>query len=462
MSMFSSVKSNLKTAFSKLRNNPQLAFTVLVAIVTVGAFVFMANRFIRIANDAQERLIHIRVGSIQDAFVSFAGDYISDSNSLNRRINSIIAANETIESFRVVTKREAIVNDAPVTVYYILASNVPSEIDTMIPNVDFLYMLASSDPGHSITIETTKSGTRGFNTARAITGPQGEILGVVLSSQTMSQADIAIERDIANSIYLLVVVLILIMILFLRHSKIIDYLDLYKKLKEVDQLKDDFISMASHELRTPLSVIRGYAEYIREDKNLSGDMKDYAMKIDVSAKSLDSLVADILDVSRIQQGRMSFTMEKVSPKQIVESVVSSLDIPAKEKGLTISFDGSRSDENQSIIVDKDRFRQVLVNLAGNAVKYTQKGFVKVSQYVENDKLCFVIEDSGIGISAEERAHLFEKFYRIKNKDTENIRGTGLGLWICAELIKEMKGTIEVESMKGVGSRFVLSFPLVHN
>ena len=237
----------------------------------------------------------------------------------------------------------------------------------------------------------------------------------------------------------------------MRLSKIVDYVELYKRLKEVDQMKDDFIAMASHELRTPLSVIRGYAEYIREAKELLPETKDFAQKIDTSAKDLDNLITEILDVSRIQQGRMSYTMEKINPTEMITDLISSFSIPAVEKGLSIFYDKSKTNDEQIVFADKNRLKQVFVNFIGNAIKYTKKGEIKIQQYAENNHLYIRISDTGIGMSAEEKERLFEKFYRIKTKETEDIRGTGLGLWITAQIVKEMKGNISVESIKGMGS-----------
>lgn len=427
-------------------------YAILVALLIVGSFVFMAERFVGIANDAQERLINIRVGSIQDSFSSFASDRITDSDYLNKKIAEIVSTNETIKNFRVMSKRGAD--------YVVIASNDPAQMGKTDPRSDFLYNLASSDSDHSLTIQLKNDTERLFQTARAIKDESGNILGVVMTVQTLSQADQLINADIRNSLILLVFVIIIIMLLFLRHSRIIDYMQLYKKLKEVDQLKDDFISMASHELRTPLTTIRGYAEFIREANELLPETREYAQKIDISTKDLDSLVADILDVSRIQQGRMSFKLEKINPAEMLEALVNSFVLPAKEKGLQITFDKAEVHDQQIINIDRDRLKQVLVNFIGNAVKYTQKGEVKARQYVENGRLYLRISDTGIGMSAEEREKLFEKFYRIRTKETEDIRGTGLGLWITAQIVKEMNGLITVESIKGVGSHFIVSFPLV--
>jgi len=461
--MFNFFFLNLEKGVKKVASNPQLIYTIIVAVLITGSFIFMAEKFIGIANDAEERLINVRIGSLQDAFVSFAGDQIDDSRYLNNKIQEIISTNETIKSFKVVAKKTIIDSDKGITSnpYVIIASNIREEINKVDDQASFLYTLASSDPNNSMTISLNDNGERLFKTARAITDEAENVLGVVMTTQTLSLADIAIQSSITNSRILLLVVIILILFLFLRHSRIIDYMDLYKKLKEVDQLKDDFISMASHELRTPLTIMRGYAEFASVAPELSLQTKDYISKIDLSAKELDSLVSDILDVSRIEQGRMMFKMEKINPSEIIEKVMTSFVLSAKEKGLSVSFDKTKIENNQYINIDTDRLKQILVNLIGNDIKYTNKGEIVIKQYAEKGRLYIRISDTGIGMTEEEKIRLFEKFYRIRTEETKNTRGTGLGLWITAKMIKEMNGNISVESIKGVGSHFIVSFSLVN-
>jgi signal transduction histidine kinase len=461
--MLSFLFESFKNGVKKISSNPQLIYTIIVAVLITGAFVFMAGRFIGIANDAQERLINVRIGSLQDAFVSFAGDKIEDSAYLNNKIQNIINTNETIKSFKVVIKKVTTEPTSGVisSNYVIIASNNKEEINKIDEGDSFLYQIASSNTTNSMTAPFTQNGERFFKTVRAITDVNTNVLGIVVTTQTLSLADMAIQNSISNSRILLLIVIILILLLFFRHSRIIDYMDLYKKLKEVDQLKDDFISMASHELRTPLTIIRGYAEFISEAPELSPQTKSFATKIDISTKDLDSLVSDILDVSRIEQGRMIFKMEKINPSEMIEKIVTSFDISAKEKGLKLFFDKSKIDASQIINVDPNSLRQVMVNLIGNAVKYTIKGEIIVRQYIEKGRLYIRVIDTGLGMTEEERARLFEKFYRIRTKETEEIRGTGLGLWISAQMIKEMKGSISVESIKGVGSHFIVSFPITN-
>jgi len=461
--MFNFLYLNLKKGIKKITDYPQLIYTIIVALLITGAFVFMASRFVQIATSAQERLSNVRIGSLQDAFVSFAADKMAEPEYLNQKISEIVFNNETIISFQIFIPQLKInpkTNQNEIS-YQIIASNIPADINQTDPSLEFLFNLAAGDAKHSLTNEIINRDQRLFKTIRAITDSQGKVLGAVVTIQTLSLADMAIQNSIKRTEILLIFVIALVMFLFLRHSKIIDYMDLYKKLQSVDQLKDDFISMASHELRTPLSIIRGYAEFAKAAPELSLETKDYISKIDVSTKELDSLVADILDVSRIEQGRMSFDYEVINPKEIIKQIVESLILPAQSKGLMISFDDSKLSIDQKIKIDAGRFKQILINIIGNAVKYTLQGEVKVQLYVEKKNVCIRVSDTGIGMSEEERKKLFEKFYRIRNKETENIRGTGLGLWITAQMIKQMDGEVSIESIKGVGSHFIISFPLVN-
>ena len=380
---------------------------------------------------------------------------------MNTKIDEIIKTNETIRNFRVVVRKSIVDESSTIpNAYVVIASNNQSEINKIDEQAGFLYTLSASDVDHSITTVIEVGDERLFNTTRAIKDVQGNVVAVVYTTQTLSLADTVIEKNINSSIVILMFIIILIMFLFLRHSRIVDYMGLYKKLKEVDQLKDDFVSMASHELKTPLTIIRGYVSMINETPDLNLETKDSLEKISIATKDLDSLVVDILDVSRIEQGRLSFKMDKLNPRELIKIVTESFNKTAQEKNVAISFDDSEVKDTQYIKVDTDRLKQVLVNIIGNALKYTIKGEIKIKQYEEKGRVYIRVSDTGIGMSAEEKERLFEKFYRIRTKETEDIRGTGLGLWITAKIIKEMNGKIDVESIKGVGSHFVVYFPRI--
>ena len=290
-------------------------------------------------------------------------------------------------------------------------------------------------------------------------GNKQAILSIKLSSKIIDDLTTATTN---NSIYILIAI-ILIVILFLSITvKLWDYVLLYKKIKEVDQMKDEFISIASHELRTPLGAIKGYVSLVidgtfGEIKNK--EIKQSLDKVMISTKRLNGLVNDLLDTSRIEQGRLEVAVKETNISPIINDVIDQLKISADEKNLILQYENA-NDKFPTIFADEERLKQVLVNLLGNSIKYTEKGKITVSTYVENNKLAIKIADTGIGMSAEEQKHLFEKFHRVQNNKTLHITGTGLGLWITKQIVELMNGKIYLESMQDVGTQVTIELNLV--
>jgi len=290
-------------------------------------------------------------------------------------------------------------------------------------------------------------------------GERRAILSLKISSKVVD--DLAIENRNSSMFWLIITVLAVITFLSIN-IRLWDYAILYKKIKEVDQMKDEFISMASHELRTPLSAIKGYVSLVLEGtfgKIANPEMERSLVRVMASTKRLEELVEDLLNVSRIEQGRLDVSLGDVKIEPIIEEINSQLKISADEKGLALLY--QRPEKELPLIeCDPERLKQVLVNLVGNAIKYTAKGSVTVSTDINKDgKLEIRVKDTGIGMSAEEQKRLFEKFYRIKNEETEKIVGTGLGLWITKQIVELMNGKIYIESMKGSGTQFTVVLSL---
>lgn len=441
----------LREGVRQFTEHPQLFLTLLVAVSILCSYLFLAERFISIATDAQDRLINVRVGAMQDAFAPLAGELLSSPDVLREHMKTIASQNQTIVEFSILEEV------APQTWYTIVSLNKEEEY---LPHEGYgiVLGLASNDPGNSYTTQEYEGSERYFRTARAIV-KDGEIQGVIVTRQSLSEADLQIAKSIRDASIMLGVVLLFLMGLFFKHARIIDYTVLYKKLKELDQLKDDFISMTSHELRTPLTAIRGYVELLEQkDEVRTVDGKQFLERINTSAEELDQLISDILDVTRLEQGRLSFTPTTIDPKSIMEEVVSSLMFKAKEKGLVLK---TLFEHQATIVADPVRLKQVMVNIIGNAVKYTKKGEIVARVYSNNNRLYLRVSDTGIGMSAEAQRRLFEKFYRADSSEVQREVGTGLGLWITKQLVEKMGGTISVESIEGVGSHIVVSFPLVN-
>ena len=445
----SSAQKSIRAGVRQFIDHPQLWFTIVVAFTIVVSFLFMANRFISIAENAQEQLIQTRVGSLQDAFATLAPEIYDTPEILREYIGRIVALNPTIVNFYIVEKKS--------TGWEVALAQDSKMEGTRILGQDFILSLAVTDPNHSFTIEEVRSAGRFFRTVRGVVDRDGALIGVVMTRQSMSEADRAIGESIRGGMIILVLILLLILLLFFRHARIIDYTVLYRKLKEIDQMKDDFVSMASHELRTPLSAIRGYIDILKDAKGKDNQV-EYMRRIDVSAQELAQLVDDILDVSKIEQGRIEMNLVQINPTEIITTAFSSLNIKAEQKKLEY-IHKSLVAEDVMLLIDATRFKQVLINLIGNAIKYTPEGSVTVINEVKDGQFVIRVSDTGLGMTEDERKHLFEKFWRASGQDVRSQTGTGLGLWITKQFVEAMHGVLSVESIKGVGSHFILKFPL---
>ena len=236
-------------------------------------------------------------------------------------------------------------------------------------------------------------------------------------------------------------------------------LDEMKKLKEAaDQAniaKSDFLARMSHEIRTPINSILGMNEMIlRESK--SWEIRGYAQDVMNAGKSLLSIVNDILDSSKIESGKMQIVNAKYDFSSILNDVVNMFTVKAEEKYLKFNVEINPELPN-SLYGDDVRIKQILVNLLGNAIKYTEKGSVSllVDGSVNRDwvTLRVQVKDTGIGIKEEDRKKLFDAFERVDLKKNRNVEGTGLGLNITRNLLKMMNSELQVDSVYGEGSNF---------
>jgi len=231
--------------------------------------------------------------------------------------------------------------------------------------------------------------------------------------------------------------------------------------RELDKMKTDFISVVSHELRTPLTSIKGYTDLLLSGTTgeLSELQSEFLGIIQSSTTRLSNLINDILDISRIESGTIQIKHEPIDYRAIVSDTLRLMKAAADEK--QISMDAGLPETIPPVRGDSDKVTQVLTNLVSNAMKYTPEGgWVKVSLEVTGEaSVTTCVADSGIGVSNEDQAKLFQKFFRADNTSTREAGGTGLGLVIAKTIIELLGGAIWVESEPGRGSRFYFTLPL---
>lgn len=231
------------------------------------------------------------------------------------------------------------------------------------------------------------------------------------------------------------------------------------RLKELDQLKSEFLSFASHQLRSPLTAIRGYASLLLEGTYgmVAEKIKEPISRIFESSNAMTMMVDDFLNISKIEQGGMKYDLVETDFKQLVETVLAEQEPNIKKKGLSVS--SQVQGENYTIKLDAGKIKQVVLNLLDNAVKYTPEGSITLMLKKTEGKIQLEIKDTGIGFNKETLPKLFAKFNRDKNANKVNIQGSGLGLYLAKEIVKAHHGTIWAQSPgEGKGSSFFVEFP----
>ena len=240
------------------------------------------------------------------------------------------------------------------------------------------------------------------------------------------------------------------------------------KEKAEEREQAEFISTASHEMRTPVASIEGYLGLALNPATAHIDEKarDFITKAHESAQHLGRLFQDLLDISKVEDGRMKNNPKIINVNEFLKDIFDGLATKASEKQLNYIFmpdivGESKEKSLQPIFyanIDPDHFREVVSNLIENAIKYTPSGEVVVNVTGDDKQISVSVKDSGIGIPAEDIPHLFQKFYRVDNSDTREIGGTGLGLYLSRRLAEAMSGNLRVESKYKEGSTFYLEIP----
>ena len=251
-------------------------------------------------------------------------------------------------------------------------------------------------------------------------------------------------------------------------SVVVTFRDIAKELEE-ERERTDFISTASHEMRTPVASIEGYLGLAMNPATATVDERamQYLNKAHESSQHLGRLFQDLLDTTKLDDGKVRTRMEPVEIVSVIKEYADAQIPNIQAKGLSYQF-GSNEAEKQfggvnisQVIyasIDRDFMQEIMNNLIENAIKYTPAGWITVNVKADDYNVQIIVEDTGIGIPRDEVEHIFQKFYRVDNSDTREIGGTGLGLALVKQRVELMNGKIWAESEQGKGSRFIVMIP----
>lgn len=438
-------------AISFIKENPSIIFSLILVVFIPIAF-FINTYLINSSYEKDIDKITQRKAVLAENIINnLIKEKFANKEVLQSAIEKIIQENGEIVSLSII-RPSGNQNE-----FEIIASN-KVELIGQKDNGLVRNMLAWNKPEGIAFLDKNNQG-RFWNVTKIISDESGGKIGLVSMSFSLEETDNLINRTIYRSYWILILTILVVILFVSNQARLFGYALTVTKLKEIDKMKDMFISMASHELRTPLTAIKGYTELLKDKKEISKDEENqhFIERISVSVERLQTLVNDILEVSRAEGNNLPIEITDFDPSQTIIQSIEELRSQATQKNLTLNY--KLFEKPVVISADVNRLKQVLVNLIGNSIKYTEKGSVNVGSEIKNGKFIITVADTGIGISSEDQVNLFQKFYRVQTDRTKNIIGTGLGLWITLEIVKRMKGKITVESIEGVGSHFIVQLSL---
>lgn len=443
--MINDVVGYFKEGAKHIASHRQLLLALALLVLIPLAFLWTGQQFLSVSKYNLERVEKDRIGILHDVFSAVLQSPVS-RDTLQLQMNQLVTENPDLEKFSIFAQSG-------------------NELETYVSAGDVFDSEAYSDiirlsavrSDESILFEEYTNGERNWIGVRSVLDDSGFPAYFIATDVSMETLDSILKSKIRSAYFSLTFVVLLILVLLWRQVRLIDYSRLYTELKDAHATMSLFVNMTAHELRTPLTVIKGYASILREDTSLSPANASYAENIETSSNSLIALISDLLDLASFQSGKLQFEKKAVDLGDVILRTTTFLQPLAKEHSLLLRADvGAHGTSN--ITGDEKRLVQVFTNIISNSLKYTKEGTITVALQTIGKKFEIRIKDTGVGISAEDQKRLFAPYFRVANADTSKITGTGLGMWITKRMIEEMGGTIDVESIKDVGTHIVVTFP----
>lgn len=444
--MISALLTTLENGFTVIKSNTKLLLVAILVFVFPLLFIWITQEFFATAQSNITTAEKQRIGILHDALGALVLQGNASLDTTREFITQVASDNPDITQLRILE-----VQAGEFSVVSAYQTELEGKLD---PNADSFKQLPLTANDAPLIFPLSINGVRTWQVFRSVETADTEY--IIFSEHQFRQADSVMLARKQQSYFGLTAIFIFLMALAYWLNRQIHWRAAYEDMKRKMHERDLFSNMIAHEFRAPLTAIKGYASLLQESETLDNENKRFAETIRMSAERLVYLVSDFLEVARLQSGKLKITKQEVDIRDTIERVVADVEPLATEHGLTVSY--NRAKAPIRLTTDEDRLIQVLTNIISNSLKYTKQGGVEVVCEDSSRKLTIRIKDTGMGISAEDQAKLFAPFTRVGGVDQTDTTGTGLGMWITKQLVTLLDGRIGVESIKGVGTHIVISFP----
>lgn len=440
--MISKLLNTLERGWVVLKSNNNLLFIGVLVFVFPILFIYITQSFFDTAYNNIETSEKRRIGILHDTLGEMIK--VAEISEAQQAIERIARENPDITEISILTPGPDGIK--------IIASLVSSRVDTPEPNTD-IFESTNVEIGSSFIVEFYQNDVRFWQAARQVKLDDNKTY-FIFSEHSFATIDSIMVARRQQSYFGLTAIFVFLMGLAYWFARQIDWRKKYLQLEAQLKERDLFTNMIAHEFRAPLTVINGYVSFLKESDALHPAERRFVTNIEQSTARLLALVNDFLEVARIQSGKLAPEISETDIRTTIQSVVDANGLVASRKGLTLNYTPTETPLLHK--TDAKRLQQILQNMLSNAIKYTEKGGVEV--VAEQNALATIIriKDTGMGISAEDQQKLFTPFSRVGGVDQSKITGTGLGMWITKQMISLLRGTVTVESIKGVGTHVVIT------
>ncbi len=443
--MTANIHKSLSTSWQKIKS-PTLKIYPIIIIISIPLLLLINTYWnLKSFNRDANFLVRHQAVSIAESIESIIRENIDNKEQLIEMLSQVKQSNEDI--------REIMILQEVDSEFYVYASD--SQKDNEKFHSDLIKLSQSFDESFAGLVYEPSLQRNIWNVSVPVDNENNLSIFIKIDVESVSKI---LQRTAKDSYLVLVALVIITVILLLNHFIFYQKSLKTQQLEELDKLKDEFISMAAHELRAPITAVIGYMELIQQkiSPEEAEKIKSDFETLNVVTKELNNLINELLDVSRIEQGRIKVNKQPVNINQVIEKIITLVRPTVDKKGLELLF---KPEEIPTISSDPERIRQIIMNLVSNAIKYTPKGNITIRTRVKGSGVEIQVKDTGVGIPGDEIKNLFSKFHRIKDENTRDATGTGLGLWITKQLVELLGGKIIVESIYGTGSSFTITFPI---